>query len=126
MSGPGKWIVVKFSEDEMLINCATIDQTLNDDGGNFLLLNARRAEPRYRIPPSKLRRRLDHHKARNMLVADLNVCEEGKNLSSLTSPSGFDLATAHFADGTESSARLLVGDNGNNSMTRRCLFEGGT
>ncbi|KAG4026286.1 hypothetical protein MFRU_042g00150 [Monilinia fructicola] len=106
-----------------LIPTATIDPTLNDVDGNFLFLNARKAEPRYKIPSSKLRRRLDRQKFRNLLTTDLNV-REGKKLSSLTPPSEFGPLTAHFSDGTESSATLVVGADGNNSMTRRCLFEG--
>lgn len=33
--------------------------------------------------------------------------------------------TAQFSDGTKSSASLVVGADGNHSMTRRCLLKGG-
>ncbi|KAI9643624.1 hypothetical protein NHQ30_008246 [Ciborinia camelliae] len=102
---------------------AAVDPTLNDDEGNFLFLNARTGEIRYKIPPSKLRRRLDRQKIRNLLATDLAI-QEGKGLRFLTPASSSDLVTAHFSDGTNSDATLVVGADGNNSVTRKCLFKG--
>ncbi|APA14382.1 hypothetical protein SS1G_11784 [Sclerotinia sclerotiorum 1980 UF-70] len=111
----------KLSE---LIPMAAVDPALNDDDGNFLFLNARTAEPRYKIPPSKLRRRLDRQKIRNLLATDLDI-HERKGLVKLVPATDSDLVTAQFSDGTESSATLIVGADGNNSVTRKCLFNGG-
>ncbi|KAB8293043.1 hypothetical protein EYC80_007405 [Monilinia laxa] len=105
-----------------LIYTATIDPTLNDVDGNFLFLNARKAEPRYKIPPSKQRRRLDRQKFRNLLATDLNV-REGKKLSSLTPLSESDPLIAYFSDGTQSSATLVVGADGNNRIVRHFTEE---
>ncbi|ESZ92454.1 hypothetical protein SBOR_7171 [Sclerotinia borealis F-4128] len=104
---------------------AAVDPALNDDDGNFLFLNARTVEARYKIPPSKLRRRLDRQKIRNLLATDLFI-QEGKGLTSFTASTDFDsqFVTAHFSDHSESRATLIVGADGNNSVTRRCLYQG--
>ncbi|KAF7912158.1 uncharacterized protein EAF01_001179 [Botrytis porri] len=110
----------KLSE---LIPTAAVDPDLNDDDGNFLFLNARTASPRYKIPPSKLRRRLDRQKIRNVLATNLDI-HEGKGLTSIALASNSDLVTAQFSDGTSSDATLVVGADGNNSVMRKCLFNG--
>ncbi|EXJ93752.1 hypothetical protein A1O1_02145 [Capronia coronata CBS 617.96] len=90
-----------------------------DDKGNFLFLDARNCEAKYRIPPTKRRLRLHRQKLRDVLVSGLDL-QQGKKLASFETPAeGGVIAT--FADGSVAKGSILIGADGNNSNVRRSM-----
>ncbi|KAH8646774.1 hypothetical protein BX600DRAFT_155724 [Xylariales sp. PMI_506] len=98
---------------------SVVDSSLKNDEGNFLFLNAKTCETRFRIPPSKRRLRLNRQKLRTVLTDGLNI-QEGKKLERVEEIEGG--VRAHFADGTSAEGTILIGADGNNSNVRKFLL----
>ncbi|KAF2464986.1 FAD/NAD(P)-binding domain-containing protein [Lindgomyces ingoldianus] len=75
-------------------------------------MNAFTFGPFYRLRRSKLR---------ELLSQDLEV-QCSKHLSDITYAEDGNSVTAHFADGTSATGKMLVGADGARSSTRRCLL----
>lgn len=85
-----------------------------------MFLNAATCQPRYKIPPSKRRYRLDRNKLRDLLCTGITV-HEGKALASIENLSSGGVK-AHFEDGTSATGSIIIGADGNNSVVRKELL----
>ncbi|KAI9829291.1 MAG: hypothetical protein M1826_005755 [Phylliscum demangeonii] len=85
--------------------------------GNFLLLDLRSAQVRYRVPPSR-RIRVRREGLRRLLMEGVEV-EWSKRLEGFRTDG--DVVTACFADGSEATGSLLVGCDGSRSRVRQLL-----
>ncbi|KAF2253093.1 putative monooxygenase [Trematosphaeria pertusa] len=65
--------------------------------------------------------RLRRSKLRALLSQGLDI-QDNKRLSDVTSATDGASVTAHFADGTTATGRLLIGADGARSTTRQCLL----
>ncbi|KAL6875066.1 FAD/NAD(P)-binding domain-containing protein [Trichoderma novae-zelandiae] len=97
-----------------------------NDNGNFIFINLKTRETKFRIPPNP-RRRVNREKLRKMLLRDVaDHVRWGKKLADIrVSDDDDEGVTATFADGTSATGRMLVGAEGSNSQTRRFLVPDG-
>ncbi|PTB69006.1 FAD/NAD(P)-binding domain-containing protein [Trichoderma citrinoviride] len=100
-----------------------------NDNGNFMFINLKTLETKFRIPPN-LRRRVNREKLRKVLLRGVaDHVRWGKKLADIRVSGDDDDdddhdnggVTATFADGSSATGRMLVGAEGSNSQTRRFL-----
>ncbi|KAM0249539.1 hypothetical protein ACHAQJ_009006 [Trichoderma viride] len=93
-----------------------------NDTGNFIFINLKTQETKFRIPPN-VRRRVNREKLRKLLLK--NVADKvhwNKRLANIqVSDDGGDGVKATFADGSTAEGRMLIGAEGGNSQTRKFL-----
>ncbi|EGR45197.1 uncharacterized protein TRIREDRAFT_81679 [Trichoderma reesei QM6a] len=98
-----------------------------NDNGNFIFINLKTLETKFRIPPNH-RRRVNREKLRKVLLQGVaDHVRWGKKLVDIRLSDGddgdshSDGVTAIFADGSSATGWMLVGAEGSNSQTRRFL-----
>ncbi|KAL7787463.1 FAD/NAD(P)-binding domain-containing protein [Trichoderma ceciliae] len=93
-----------------------------NDNGNFMFINLKTQETKFRIPPN-VRRRVNREKLRRVLLK--KVAEKvhwNKQLTDVdVSENTGDGVRATFADGSTAEGRMLIGAEGSNSQARRFL-----
>ncbi|RFU78560.1 fad dependent oxidoreductase [Trichoderma arundinaceum] len=97
-------------------------ETGRNDKGNFMFINLKTQETKFRIPPN-VRRRVNREKLRKVLLK--GVAEKvhwNKQLTDVAvSDDSSDSVKATFADGTTVEGRMLIGAEGSRSQTRKFL-----
>ncbi|KAH6605756.1 fad dependent oxidoreductase [Trichoderma cornu-damae] len=93
-----------------------------NDHGNFIFLNLKTREAKFRIPPN-VRRRVNREKLRKVLLEGVEgKVHWNKRLTGVeVLDNGSDEVRAAFADGSAVGGRMLVGAEGSNSQTRKFL-----
>lgn len=88
------------------------------DTGNFLFINLKTLETKFRIPPNE-RRRVNREKFRKALHEGVkDHIHWGKKLKDIKTASNGDGIAACFEDGSSVSGAILIGAEGSNSQTR--------
>lgn len=93
-----------------------------NDTGNFMFINLKTQETKFRIPPN-VRRRVNREKLRKVLLKGVaEKVQWNKQLVDIdVSGDSGDGVQATFADGSTAEGRMLVGAEGSNSQTRKFL-----
>jgi len=106
-----------------LVGDAQVDpEVAKNDTGNFLFLNLKTLETKFKIPPNE-RRRVERQKFRQALLDDPRIggkVQWGKRLANVQLLDDGDVK-AVFQDGSHVEGHVLVGAEGSNSTTRKIL-----
>lgn len=89
-----------------------------NDTGQFLFLNLKTAEPKWKIPPAAKRLRINREKFRKLLLDGIDV-QWNKSIVDIATDK--DDVFAVFQNGEKVRGRLIIGADGATSKTRRIL-----